>query len=280
MRNREGYATVECDILRFNFDKEQVEPRKDKIVAEEYLELYLNKQPYAEFSFTPSETRELVIGHLLSEGLIDNLKDILNLEVSGKTAHAFLSKKSESRLPGESRFMISACGGASAKIGPRLLKKIMKMKHSRIQFEPKVIAEAVRLLNSLSVTFKATGGTHASVIIDADGNIRAFAEDIGRHNAIDKSVGKAVLKGTELNKVLLASTGRLSSEMVAKACILEIPIVVSISAPTSMGVKIAESSNITLIGFARGKRFNIYTCSERIKLKSSDRITPDTSSPS
>jgi len=91
-----------------------------------------------------------------------------------------------------------------------------------------------------------------------------FSEDIGRHNALDKVIGKATLEGVEFTRTLLASTGRLTSEMVIKAASAGIPVIVSMAAPTDKGIKIAEITGLTLIGFARGRRFNIYTNPERI----------------
>jgi len=91
----------------------------------------------------------------------------------------------------------------------------------------------------------------------------AFSEDIGRHNAIDKVVGRAALRGVNFRRPLLASTGRLAAEMVVKAANVGIPVIVSLAAPTDKGMNVAEMVGLTLIGFVRGKRFNIYTYPER-----------------
>ena len=114
--------------------------------------------------------------------------------------------------------------------------------------------------------FKETGGCHGAAIFDLEGNLIAASEDIGRHNAIDKVIGALLLKNEPFNNKILTSTGRLTGDSVLKAVRARIPIVASLSAAIESGIRLADSYGITLIGFARGKRMNIYTNPKRIKI--------------
>ena len=114
--------------------------------------------------------------------------------------------------------------------------------------------------------YRETGGCHGAAIFDIEGNLLCAKEDIGRHNAIDKVIGEMILNNHSFKNVFLISTGRLTSDSVLKAIRAKIPIIASISAPIESGIKLAFAYGITLIGFARGKRMNIYTHPERIEL--------------
>ncbi|MEM2110504.1 MAG: formate dehydrogenase accessory sulfurtransferase FdhD [Candidatus Bathyarchaeia archaeon] len=256
----EPALTVEREILRVNLDKKSVESTKDEIIVESRTELYVDDECYAIFFSSPFQIKELIIGHLITEGIIEKLQDILSLEISEGKACVHLSKKLEMSSARKPRFMLTSCESGAGKIPPQLLKKIMKAKKaSNIRFSNHVVSKAVETLNSLSLLFRKTGGTHASALLDEDGKMMVFAEDIGRHNAVDKVIGRAALEGVDFSKTLLASTGRLTSEIVVKAAIVGMPAIISLSAPTDKGIKIAEMAGLTLIGFARGRRFNIYT---------------------
>lgn len=112
---------------------------------------------------------------------------------------------------------------------------------------------------------RSVGGTHAAVIFDASGKAITLAEDIGRHNAIDKAVGYCLLRGIALYDKILLTSGRASYEMATKAVRVGIPVIASVSAPTSLAVQLAEDRGLTLIGYLRGGRMNVYTHMERIR---------------
>lgn len=114
-------------------------------------------------------------------------------------------------------------------------------------------------MNSQAHIFKITGGTHVSALLGENGSVITFAEDVGKHNAVDKVVGEAAMKDAVFERSVLATTGRLTFEIVVKAVNVGVPMIVFLSAPTNKGVKIAETIGLTLIGFTRGKRFNVYT---------------------
>jgi len=253
----------EHEILRFNQIKGDFDILKDAIVIEEVTNLYINGELYATFHHSPSQMRELVIGHLLTEGIIDGVEDVCKMLFSGKNVYVELSRDKSFKAPEKRRLITTFCSGDE--LPPHILKATQKLRFNRIGFSAEVILKSIDILNSKALIFRASGGTHAAALIDESGDLMAFAEDIGRHNAVDKVIGEAAIKGVDFSRTLLASTGRLTSEIVIKAVQMGIPILVSLSAPTDMGVRIAESFGITLIGFARGKRFNIYTSPNRIK---------------
>jgi FdhD protein len=123
-----------------------------------------------------------------------------------------------------------------------------------------------RELNERSGTYKETGGTHAAMLSSMEGNLTIFAEDVGRHNAVDKVVGAGVLRGVDLGACVLVLTGRLSGEIVLKAARVGITVIASVAGPLESGVRIAEAVGITLVGFVRGRRMNVYSYEERIAL--------------
>jgi formate dehydrogenase accessory protein FdhD len=126
------------------------------------------------------------------------------------------------------------------------------------------VISAARKLNEISDNFKRTGGTHAAAIFKPNGELIFGTEDISRHVALDKVIGKALLGKIDLRETFLVSTGRLASDMVVKAVYVGIPIVASIAAPLSSGIQLAEATGVTLVGFVRGERMNIYSYPERI----------------
>lgn len=260
--------SVEHEILKFNVLKGSVERLMDEVATEDWVELYINGEHYADFSCSPSKIVELVLGHLLTEGIIKKLEEVASLRISNGKAYVLLRRKSKlgfSRV----RRILTECGGKPFKLPPHLWMGIGRAKGTpTFKLPLQTIIEASKILNSQAHIFRMTGGTHASALFGEDGSVIAFAEDVGRHNAVDKVVGEAAMKDVFFENSVLATTGRLTSEIVVKAANVGIPIVVSLSAPSDRGVKIAEMVGLTLIGFTRGKRFNVYTNPERIKTAS------------
>jgi formate dehydrogenase accessory protein FdhD len=136
------------------------------------------------------------------------------------------------------------------------------MSHLKVKVE--VILNSVHSLNSIAETFRKTGGVHAAAIFNDHGNLLAFAEDVGRHNAVDKVIGIAALNKTDFDECFLALSGRLTGDIVLKAARVGIPIIASLAAAIDSGIALAEDADLTLIGFVRGKRMNIYNFPERI----------------
>ncbi len=254
----------EHKILRFNHSKSEFKPMRDLIAVEDAVSLYINNDLYAVFHCSPLQIRELVIGYLLTEGIIGKIEEILKIEISGKKIYVQVAEENVLENNGRLKCVSTICSGGINKLSPKILKSAQKIKFNKIKFDIEVIFKAVKILNSKAHIFRVSGGTHAAALLNEDCELIAFAEDIGRHNTVDKVIGEALMKKVDLSRVLLASTGRLTSEIVVKALQAGIPILVSLSAPTDKGVKLSEMFGLTLIGFARGKRFNVYASPARI----------------
>jgi FdhD protein len=157
-----------------------------------------------------------------------------------------------------SRIILSACGGPY-----QPSKRLPKIK-SNLNVKAAVIQNCVNKLNFIAETFRKTGGVHAAAIYENNGNLIAFAEDVGRHNAVDKVIGIGALNKTDFSECFLALSGRLTGDIVSKAAKVGLPIVASLAAAMDSGISVAKEVNLTLIGFVRGKHMNVYNCEKRI----------------
>jgi len=259
---REESVSTRREVLRVDLRRNSIQSFMDDIVIEGQITLYINGRPISTLSVTPFEIKELTIGHLMAEGIIKKPDEIVELKISEERVDVQLDKE----IPTEEiRIISTECGSPGRKISPRIWMK-SKMKTGSIKFSSQAIMNAIKNLNSFAETYRKTGGTHAAALMDEHSNLLAISEDISRHNAVDKVIGKAALQGLNFDATFLASTGRVTSDIVIKAANVGIPMVTSISAPTDKGIKLAKMMGLTLIGFARGKRFNIYTHPERIIL--------------
>jgi FdhD protein len=244
-----AYTTVEHDRGR------------DTVAVEEPLEIRVDGEPLAVTMRTPGHDEELALGFLYGEGLIDGARPVgltddfaANVvEVAGPLT----------RDPGRRRFYTtSSCGvcgkGALEEIavlsaplpdGPRVARSVVASLPDRLE-QP---------------TFAHTGGLHATGLFDAAGRALITREDVGRHNAIDKVIGRALLEGVvPLGERLLCVSGRLSFELVQKAAVAGAPILVGVGAPSSLAIELAGDRGLTLCGFARRGRMNVYTHPRRI----------------
>jgi FdhD protein len=240
-------VTIKHGIIRADLGKRLFEHVQDEVVTETIIRLYVNNKPSTVFTCSPSKTEDLIIGHLLTQGVINSPDEILQLLFEKEKAIVTLIHENVIRTKKEEK-----------------AKKPKKFQN--LELNPETILNAAKILDSKAAVFKRTGGTHAATLLDSKGQILVFSEDIGRHNTIDKVIGEAALKHINLEQMILASTGRLSSKIVSKAANVDVPVVVSLASCTDKGIEVAEKRGLTLIGFVRGKRFNVYTHSERIKI--------------
>jgi FdhD protein len=233
---------------------------RDDVAVEEPLEIRVDGAPLAVTMRTPGHDEELALGFLLTEGLIDRVHPVgLTADLAANTIEV---QGPLLRDPGTRRFYTtSSCGvcgkGALEEVainapravaGPRVPRALLAALPDRLR-QP---------------TFQRTGGLHATGLFSPDGELRLVREDVGRHNAMDKVVGRALLEGlAPLHDCILCVSGRLSFELVQKAAVAGAPILVGVGAPTSLAVELAADRGITLAGFARHDRINVYTCPER-----------------
>ena len=239
----------------------------DTIVREVPITIYFNKEEIATVLCSPSQVRELTVGFLVSEGFIRGVEDIHAL---GHHCEENCIRVEGRPMPGQSgrigrRAMSSCCGKSRISVNFDNDVSLVRVQESTTTI---TLDEAVYYANYLednSPLFRETGGIHNGGV-GRGGEVCFTCYDIGRHNVLDKIFGRAVLQGLDLSDHVLFFSGRISSEILLKVAKMNIPILVSRSAPTDMALALAEDLNITVAGFARGDRMNIYTCPERIKL--------------
>ena len=243
------------------------EETQDSVVSEVRMRLYLNDELMASLMCLPEEMEALAMGFLLSEGIASDARQIqhVNVDTHREEIHvqADLDAVEAIQAFQQWRTLTGSCGGSvtgqdiSAPSDCKRIDTHMRMKRTNI-------LEAMRTFQQRSTLFRQTGGTHAVAAADAEGHVLLFSEDIGRHNAFDKVLGNAIKQGINLEDKAILTTGRISSEIAAKAIRQKIPLLVSRSAPTSYAVTLADRFFVTLVGFARGQRMNVYTYPQRI----------------
>ncbi|MEM2971398.1 MAG: formate dehydrogenase accessory sulfurtransferase FdhD [Candidatus Bathyarchaeia archaeon] len=259
----------EVEILRVDVSAKAVRKMRDFVAEEKPFSIRLNKVNYATIFCSPTNLKELVVGHLLSEGIVQSIDEIEEtiINVKGvcnvKLRRGVDVEKRLNQLKPFSRIIASACGGAAS---PRqYLGKLPKIT-SNLKVKAEVILNCVGRLNTEAETFRRTGGVHAAATYTSNGHLLAFAEDVGRHNAVDKAIGITAQNKSDFGSCFLALSGRLTGDITLKAAKVGIPIVASSTAAVDSGITIAKETCLTLIGFVRGKRLNIYNAPERILL--------------
>ncbi|CZE45734.1 formate dehydrogenase accessory sulfurtransferase FdhD [Campylobacter geochelonis] len=239
----------------------------DTLVREIKLEILVNGEKVGAVMATPVDQKALAVGYLMSEDIIADVKDIENIEVIDDgmkiDIKAKINEKSLNRLNAEG-VVISGCGRSNtANIDPNAISA--KVINNPIKFKRDTISSNMATFYTQCELYEKTGCVHTAKLYVND-NEFFIGEDIAQHNTIDKAIGKARLAGADLSKTFLMVSGRLSSEMVAKAVMHQIPVLVSRTAPTCLGVMIARKFNLTLCGFARGENMNVYSGAERIEI--------------
>jgi len=257
---------AKVEIVKIDVSAKKAQKMTDYVAEEKPLHVFLNRTHYATIFCSPSNLKELAVGHLLSEGIIKSIKEIkeIRLKKEGvcnvKLKQNINLEKRLKLLKPFSRVILSACGSSSPY---QYSGKLPKIK-SNLKVKAEVILNCVNRLNSIAETFRKTGGVHAAAIYKSDGNLIAFAEDVGRHNAVDKAIGIGTLNKTNFDECFLTLSGRLTGDIVLKAARVGIPIVASLAAALDSGIAVAKDVDLTLIGFVRGKRMNVYNFPKRI----------------
>ncbi|MEH2077974.1 MAG: formate dehydrogenase accessory sulfurtransferase FdhD [Nostoc sp.] len=260
-------------------EKGQVRPRLDHLTTEEPLEIRLTpfQKTVAVTMRTPGADFELAAGFLYSEGVVSRREDIRRISycvdklVDGEQRHNIVNVELRDGLipdlqPLERHFYTSSACGVCGKASLEALRlRGCPMIPSGPTLTPEILYSLPDKLRAAQGIFRATGGLHAAAIFDTQGNLLNLREDVGRHNALDKLIGSAFLSDElPLNNSIVLVSGRSSFEILQKSTTAGVPIVCSVSAPSSLAVSVAKEFGITLIGFLRGERFNIYTGLQRI----------------
>jgi FdhD protein len=243
---------------------------KDTMIREIKLELIVNGKNVGSLMAVNVDLEELAVGYLMSEDIIENVKDISNIELVDVDTKTFQVKieakvieKNIDRLNLEG-VIVSGCGrGTSTQISKIAIDAAFI--DSDYNVDAKLLFEEMGKFYGQCPLYEQTGCVHTAKLY-YDENTYFIGEDIAQHNTIDKAVGKAQLAGIDVTKSFLMVSGRLSSEMVAKAVMHQIPILASRTASTCRGVNIADKFGLTLIGFVRGEKMNIYRNPRRINV--------------
>ncbi len=250
-------------IRKFKIDK--FIDADDLIIKENPLTLFVNGYQFLTLMILKENLEEIITGFLAAEGIIKSRKDIKNLELKHDQTVALVEVAGEfSPADYKKRTLTSGCGGGSTFINLKDCAESKQIKSNQ-QYRAEIFTDLIFKMQQGSDYFRQSGGTHTAALASAEKIIYQF-EDIGRHNALDKVIGRALLKDIDLEDKIMLTSGRISSEMIIKVLKRGIPFLVSRSAPTDAALKIARDRNITLIGFCRGSRFNIYSGEERVVL--------------
>ena len=257
-------------IIRRKGDGE-LEYLTDDLTIEEPLEIRVARKPIATTMRTPGHDEELAAGFLLSEAIVRDRDQIASISVTGdNTVDVELTARVKLKLNSTKRFgtISSSCGLCGKTNIDAMRQNFAAVGSTDIRIDIETLLSLPKTLRNAQSHFARTGGIHAAGIFGVDGKLEIAREDIGRHNAVDKGIGRAFLdEQLPLERHILVVSGRASFEIIQKALAARIPIVAAVSAPSSLAVELARDSNQTLIGFLRPPCFNIYTHIERVILE-------------
>jgi FdhD protein len=259
----------QVDIVKIDLSTGKAEKKMDFVAEESPLHIFVNTTFWVTILCTPTNIKELAVGHLLSEGILKSIDEVEEVTVKEAENACYVRLKSNVKVEDRiklsrlhARVIVSACGAGS----PYQYIGKNPVVESNLTVNAKVIFESVNQLNFKAEGFRQTGGLHVAAIYKSDGSLLSLAEDVGRHNAVDKVIGMAALNRVDFGTCFLALSGRISGDVAFKAAKVGLPIIASLSAALSSGITTARDSNVTLTGFVRGKRLNVYTSPQRITI--------------
>ncbi|WP_066632694.1 formate dehydrogenase accessory sulfurtransferase FdhD [Desulfolucanica intricata] len=257
--------TTRLPIIKINGNISQNDP--DLVVRETPLTIFLNGAEFVTLVCSPANLYELALGFLCSEGILQHKKDLKKVALEEEkgiiqieTAKPVIEEEYFMR-----RYITSCCGKGRSSFYFINDARGTKTVTGNISISIKEIKNLIMELETRAKIFQTTGGTHGAGLCTPK-EMLLFFEDIGRHNAVDKLFGRSFLDELQLEDKIIVFSGRVSSEILIKVAKIGIPIIISRSAPTDLAVKIATELGITVIGFARGDRMNIYTHTNRVKI--------------
>ena len=269
------------------WDNGQIRSSSDNLAAEEPLQILACGEPLVVTMRTPGHDRELSAGFLWTEGLIENHDQILGFH-DGDSAGCQTENTIDVKLrdginkpenPQRNFLSNSSCGLCGKASIDEVRMRGLRPLGSGFSVDAEILCSLPEKLRAQQSVFERTGGLHAAALFNAHGDLIALREDIGRHNAVDKVVGWALLQGlVPLSTHVLLVSGRGGFEIIQKAIAAGVPIVASVSAPSSLAVRLAREMNLTLIGFLRGRRFVAYSGQTRCLMQScaADEFTHQT----
>ena len=269
---------MQVEVAHWQGNEQQI--REDNLTVEEPFEVRIGGRSLAVIMRTPGNDYELALGFLLTEGVIRQADDVIQIEdardidglplenvVNVVLRHQGESASGSSHLVAfERHFAVSAsCGLCGKNSIADLMQATTPLEPDELRFSPAIFYNLATELRMKQAVFTHTGGLHAAGLFTRQGELLLLREDVGRHNAVDKLIGHGLLHQTyPYRDSILMVSGRTSFEIIQKALLARVPCVAAISAPSSLAVDLADKSGITLIGFLRGNAMNVYTHPERI----------------
>lgn len=246
---------------RYEFKK--WEARNEQTIVETPVSLTVNGQVWLTFMCTPVHLEAMAVGFLYNEGIIETMGEIADVRLCehGDNVDVWLNRSVEQ--PTNWRRTSGCTGGVTAV--DLLAKPNVSLHDHQVRYLPETIEHLMELLLEAQVLYRETGGVHTSLLSDGE-KIIVSAEDIGRHNTLDKIAGLCLMQNLFPEKRFLVTTGRISSEMLQKAARMDVPVIISRTSPSSLSIEMAERYGITLIGYARKNRFNVYSSPQRVGL--------------
>lgn len=230
-------------------------------IVETPVSLTVNAEPWITFMCTPIELEAMAIGFLFNEGVIERADEVADVRVCEHGDNVDVWLNHDASQPKSWRRTSGCTGGVTAV--DLLAKPSVRFEARTPNVGPEEIGTLVEMLFESQALYRETGGVHTSALSNGE-EILLSAEDIGRHNTLDKIAGLCVLRGVWPQTRILITTGRISSEMLQKAARLQAPILISRTSPSSLSIEMAERYGITLIGYARRHRFNVYSNPQRV----------------
>jgi FdhD protein len=256
-------ATETFHITRFSeTTQEQIEAT---VARERPLTIIVNNQELVTLLCSPSDLKALAVGFLASEGLIKHKNDLKQILLDERRGIVRIQTTTDIERTEDQvfkRFITTGCGRGATFYSPADVQEEIVVDAPTTMTVIEVF-QLVQTFLRTSDMYKTTGGVHSAALCSTT-ELLVFMDDVGRHNALDKIFGRCLLGGLDPEGKMMISTGRISSEMLLKVAKRNVPIVMSKSAPTALGVHLAEKVGLTLIGFVRGKRMNVYTHPQRI----------------
>ena len=234
--------------------------REAHLVREVPLTLILNGQPTATLACSPQAWTELSLGYLISEGMLERESVLQSVQMEGQVIHIEASNVPETAYNAQMP-MVNTCNGRGAMDLSAV--DLLPLPTGNECFRANDLLACSKILDDKSETFRLTGGVHSAALAHRDHFLCRY-EDIGRHNAVDKTLGHAYLQHYSMEDKYLVLSGRIAAEILFKVYRHGLPLILSRSAPTHKAVEMAQRLNITLVGFARGEQFNVYCGAERI----------------
>ncbi|MHC4562841.1 MAG: formate dehydrogenase accessory sulfurtransferase FdhD [Planctomycetota bacterium] len=259
--------SVHCvSVNRFSMDSETPQLSDDQLIVEQPVTIMVDQVGSYTIMCTPCDVEAMAVGFLYSEGVIDDLHDIVSVSSSKADPKVIGVQLADTSGVSVARNLIvaSSCGMCGARTIEKTLADTEPV-GSSMTIDAAGVCDVMERLRERQTAYLVTGGAHAAGVFDSAGEFLSVAEDIGRHNAVDKAIGKCLLAGQPMAGCGIALSGRVSFEMVAKSARAGIELIVAVSAASSFAVESANRWNMTLCGFVRDERANIYTHPQRIR---------------